>query len=74
MPLLRYLTCMQIYHRKAFLYHLPIIIIVSGYTLDRKSSTENPDQREWVPTSLCENPSLSLPKERVTDLRYLVVI
>ena len=73
-PLLRSLTWMWIYLREALLTHLPMIMIVSGYTLDRKSSMENPDCREWVPTSLCENPSLSLPKESVPDLRDLIVI
>ena len=29
---------------------------------------------EWVPTSLCENPSISLPKESVPDLSDLVVM
>ena len=74
MPLLRSLTSMWIYLRKALLSHRPIIIIVYGYTWVRNSSMENPDQMEWLPTSLCENPSLYLPKEGVTDLRYLGVI
>ena len=34
----------------------------------------NTEQMEWVPTSLCDNPSISLPKESVPDLRYLVVM
>ena len=56
------------YRSKSLLYHLPMIMIVSGYTLARKSSTENPDQSEWVPTSLRENPRSSSPKESVPDL------
>ena len=74
MPLLRSLTWMQIYHRKELLDHRPGIMIVFGYTLAIYSSMENPDQMEWVPTSLFENPSLSLPKESVPDLRDLVVM
>ena len=38
MPLLKSLTWMQIYHMNALLEHRPMIMIVSGYTLDRKSS------------------------------------
>ena len=34
----------------------------------------NPDSIEWVPNSLCENPSISFPKESVTALIELVVI
>ena len=34
----------------------------------------NSDQIEWVPTSLCENPSLSSPKESVPALSEFVVI
>ena len=34
----------------------------------------NPDRMEWVPTSLCENPSLSSPKESVPALSEVVVI
>ena len=49
-------------------------MIVSGYTLYRNSSMANPDRREWVPTPLCENTSLSFPKEGVPDLRYLSFI
>ena len=64
----------DIYRRKALLAHRPMIIIVSGYTLAIESSMENPDQMEWVPTSLCENPRLSLPKESVPVLRDLVLI
>ena len=29
-----------------------MIMIVSGYTLARKSSMENLDRSEWMPTSL----------------------
>ena len=35
---------------------------------------ENPDQSEWVTTSLCENPRRSSPKKIVPDIRYLIVI
>ena len=34
----------------------------------------NPDCMEWVPTSLCENHSLSSPKEIVPALSEFVVI
>ena len=34
----------------------------------------NPDRMEWVPTSLCENPSISLPKESVPAFSEFVVI
>ena len=74
MLLLRFLTWMRVYRSKAFLDHCPMIMIVSEHTLYIKSSMENPDLNEWVPTSLCENPRLSLPKESVLYLRYLVVI
>ena len=74
MPLMIYLTWMGIKWRKALIAHRPMIMIVSGYTLARKISMENPDQREWVPTSLCESPSLSSQKESVTDLKNFVVI
>ena len=73
-PLMRLMTWMRIYSRKVLLDHFPIIIVVSGYTLARKFSMENPDQIEWVLTSLCENPNLSLPKESLPDLRWLVVV
>ena len=63
MPLLRLLTWMRIYRRKALLDHRTMIMIFSGYTLDINISMAKPDQREWVPIYLCENPSLSLPKE-----------
>ena len=74
MPLLRSLTCMRIYYRKVLLVHRPMIMIVSGYNLDRKSSMSNPDGRKWMPTSLYENTSLSSPKESMPNLRDLVVI
>ena len=41
----------------------PTIMLVSGYTLTRKSSMANHDLTEWVPTSSCENTNLYLPKE-----------
>ena len=74
MPLLRLLTWMQIYCKKSLLTHRPMIMIFYGYTLVRNRSMVNPDQREWVPTSLPENPSVYFPKYIVPDLRYLVVI
>ena len=54
--------------------HIPMIIIVYGYTLDSKSSMENPEQSEWVPTYLCENPMLSSQKESVPDLIFFIII
>ena len=71
-PLLRLMTWMRIYQRKVLLAHRPIIMIVYGY--GRNSFMEHPDQREWVPTSLCKNPSIYSPKQSVPDLRDLVVI
>ena len=74
MNLLRSLTWMRMYHRMALLDHCIMITIVSGYTLARSISISNPDQMEWVLTSLCENPSISFPKKSVPDLRDLVVM
>ena len=74
MPLLRSLTWMWIYRRKALLAQRPMIMIVSGYNLSRYSFMANHDHMEWVPTSLCENPSLSSPKESVLALSEFVVI
>ena len=74
MPLLRLLTWIRMYRRKAFLDYHPTIMIVSGYTLARKSSTAKPDRSEWVPNSLWEDPRRSSPKESVPDLSDLVVI
>ena len=54
--------------------HLPMIMIVSEYTLARKSSMEKSDQSEWVPTYFWENPRRSSPKDSVPDLSNLVVI
>ena len=51
-----------------------MITIVSGYTLARKSSMKDPEQIEWVPTSLCENMRYSSLKESIPDLIFLVVI
>ena len=51
-----------------------MIMIVSGYTLARKSSMEKLDRSEWVPTSLCDNPRYSSPKESVTELRNFMFI
>ena len=74
MPLLISLTWIRIYRRKALLEQHPMIMIVSGYTLARLISMANLDDMEWVPTSLCENPSLSSPKESVPALSEFVVI
>ena len=74
MPLLRSLTWMQIYRRKALLAHHPMIMIVFRYTLFRESSMANLDHMEWVPTSVYENPSLSLPNQSVPALSELVVV
>ena len=74
MPLLRSLNWMQIYRKKALLAQRTMIMIVSGYTLARYISMANPDRMEWVPTYLCENPSLSSPKESVPALSDFVVI
>ena len=74
MTLLMSLTWMRIYRRKALLAQRPVIMIVSGYTLARYSSMENPDCMEWVPTSSCENPSLYSPKESVPAHSEFVVI
>ena len=74
MPLMRSLTWMQIYRMNELLNHGPMIMIVSGYNLDRNSSMENPEQREGVPTYLCENPSPHSSKESVPGLRDFVVI
>ena len=52
MPLLRLLTLIRMCRRKALLYHRPMIMVVSGYTLARKSYMEKPDQSEWGTTSL----------------------
>ena len=46
----------------------------SGYTLATQIFMANHDQIKWAPTSLCENPSISLTKETVPDLRDLVVM
>ena len=56
------------------MYHLTVIMVVYGYTLDRKMSMENTDQREWNPTYLWDNMRRSYPKESVPYLRYLIVI
>ena len=51
-----------------------MIINVYRYNRARNISIEKPNQREWVPTYLCENPSNSSPKESVPDLRNLAFI
>ena len=51
-----------------------MIMIVSGYTLARKSSMAKPDRSEWVPTFFSDNPRHSYPKESVLDLSDMVVI
>ena len=74
MTLMRLLTWIRMYQRKALLDHLPTIMIVYGYTPDRKISMENIDRSKWFTTSLCENKIRSSPKERVPDLSVLVVV
>ena len=59
---LRSLTWMQTSRRNALFAHRLMIMIFSGYTLARYSSMANPDHMEWVPTYLCENPSLFFSK------------
>ena len=54
--------------------HIPMIIIVYGYTLDSKSSMANPDQSELVPTYLCENLIRSSQKDSVPDLIFFIII
>ena len=59
---------------EAFLDHLPMIMIVSGYTLDRNISMANHDHSEWVPTSSCENLMRYSPKYSIPDLTILIFI
>ena len=73
-PLLSSLTWMRIYRKKALLARHPMIMMVPRYTLARYSSMENPEHIAWVPTSFCDNPSLSLPNESVPALSEFVVI
>ena len=51
-----------------------MIMIVYGYTLSMKISTENTDKKEWVTTSFCENPRRSSLKESIPELNDLIVI
>ena len=51
-----------------------MIIIVYGYTINRKSSMENTDWSEWVTTSLCDNTRRSYLKESVPDRSNLIII
>ena len=74
MTLLRLLTWIRMYHRKEFLDHRQMIIIVYGYTINRKSSMENTDWSEWVTTSLCDNTRRSYLKESVPDRSNLIII
>ena len=62
------------YQRKVFMDHLPMIIIVSGYNMDRKRSMANNEWSKWVTTYLCENPRRSSQKESVPDINILIVI
>ena len=71
---LRPMTSIWMYRRKALLYYCPMIMIVSGYTMDWKSSMENPDRSEGVPNYLCENTRRSSPKESVPDTSGLIFI
>ena len=68
------LTCIRVQQRKLLMDHLPMVVIVSGYTQARKSFTEKPDWREWGTISLCENTIRSSPKEIYPDLSLPVVI
>ena len=72
--LLRLLTCILLYQRNTFLEYLPMVVIVSVYIRVRKIYIVNYDLREWVPTSLCENPRRYYLKESVPYLRYFIVI
>ena len=74
MPFLRSLTWIRTHLSNVLLDHSPMIMIVSGKSLDRMIPTENPDQREWFTNSLCEKPCLYFLQESVPDLRDLVVI
>ena len=74
MPLLRLLNWIWMHPKNKLLDHNPVIMIVSGYTISRKSSTETPDHSEWVTTSLWENPRCSSPKYSVPDLSNFIVI
>ena len=51
-----------------------MVVIVSLYIRVRKIYIVNYDLREWVPTSLCENPGRYFPKEIVPDLWDLILI
>ena len=74
MTLLRLLTCIYMYQCNSLLDHLLMIMIVYGYTLSMKISTENTDKKEWVTTSFCENPRRSSLKESIPELNDLIVI
>ena len=74
MTLRRLLTLIYFYQRKSFLEHQTMTMIVSGYTIARKRSAENPKPSESGPNYLCENPRLSSMKESVTELRNFMVI
>ena len=74
MPLLRLLNWIWMHPKNKLLDHNPVIMIVSGYTISRKSSTETPNHSEWVTTSLWENPRCSSPKYSVPDLSNFIVI
>ena len=62
------------YQMKEFMDHRPMIVIISGYTIARKSSMAKPNWSEWVPISLCKEPRCFSPKESLPDLRFLVLI
>ena len=51
-----------------------MIMIVYEYTIDSKSSMENPDWSELVPTYLCDNPRRSSQKESVPDLKFFIIV
>ena len=54
--------------------YCPMIMIFSAYSLARKIFMEKPYQVEWVPTSMCENPIRSSPKESVPDIRNFIFV
>ena len=74
MPLLLLMNWILMYLSNILMYHLLIILIVSGYTRSMKISMENPYWREWMPTSLCENSRRYYPKEIIPELIDLIVI
>ena len=54
--------------------HIPMIMIVYGYTLDSKSFMANPGWSELLRTYLCENLRHSSQKEIVPDLVFFIIV